>query len=247
MGVGGKDEYVNGLWFEWDVGKFSWNDGGFSMYNARVERTLSWDSVCWSTDGVVLMANGLGCFLPLHPSSPKPIVESRSNSKEGNGAVLDTSGSLNSYPSSALLSERELRESTKRSLRYNGRVVSFDNARLRCSAQPTSSELRESRPEAEVILSEAILPRRVSRKRVGEDGRDDFDLLLTELVEYRRVRRPLCDMSVTRSESSTRGPITRSHRSVKAFPRPLACPSSSISSCTGGTWLNGCPHDLLLH
>jgi len=35
---------------------------------------------------------------------------------------------------------------------------------------------------------------------VGEDGREDFDLLLTELVEYRRVRRPLWDMGLTNSE-----------------------------------------------
>jgi len=79
-------------------------------------------------------------------------------------------------------------------------VVSFGNVRCRSSFHPTSSELRESRRAAELILSETIRPRRVSRKRVGEDEREDFDLVLTELVEYRRVRRPLWDMGVTDSE-----------------------------------------------
>ena len=86
-------------------------------------------------------------------------------------------------------------------------MVSFDNARCRCSVHPTSSELRESRRAVELILSEATRPRRVSRKRVGEDEREDFDLLLTVLVEYRRVRRPLWDMDVTKNRRS-RGPIT---------------------------------------
>lgn len=88
----------------------------------------------------------------------------------------------------------------KRSRRYNGQTVSFDNARCRCSIHPTSSELNEPRRAAALILSETIRPRRVSRKRVGEDERDDLGLLLTEFVEYRRVRRPFWDMGVTDSE-----------------------------------------------
>ena len=88
----------------------------------------------------------------------------------------------------------------KRSRRYNGRVVSLDNVRCRCSVHPTSSELRESRRGAALTLSETIRPRRVSRKRVGEDEREDLSLLLTEFVEYRRARRPFWDMDVTDRE-----------------------------------------------
>lgn len=105
-------------------------------------------------------------------------------------------------------------------------MTSFDNARWRCSAQPTSSELRESRraTELESILSETIRPRRVSLKRVGEDDRELLDLLLTEVVEYRRVRRPLCDMGVTYSEPLVRGPITVRNATPisQTFPTPAS-------------------------
>ena len=51
-----------------------------------------------------------------------------------------------------------------------------------------------------MILSETIRPRKVSRRIVGEDEPEDLDLLLTEFVEYRRVRRPLWGMDVADSE-----------------------------------------------
>lgn len=113
-------------------------------------------------------------------------------------------------------------------------MVSSDDACRRCSDHPTSSELRESRWVAELILSEAIRPRRVSCKRVGEDERDDFDLLLTELVEYRRVRRPLWDICVTNSESVvprsnhrdgivTGVPINQNIPTTALIPSPPLC------------------------
>lgn len=150
-----------------------------------------------------MIANGLECFLPFHASLPKSTVESCS--EEGNTVFrstgFDTTESGGSYPPPFCLpSERELRGSTKRSGKYNGLVVSLDIAPCRCSAHPASSELEESRRATVLILSEAIRPRRVSRKGVGEDKGEDFDLLLKELVEYRRARRPLWDMGVSNSE-----------------------------------------------
>jgi hypothetical protein len=112
-------------------------------------------------------------------------------------------------------------------------VIPIDNARCRCSVHPTSSELKESWRGAALILSETIRPRRVSRKRVGEDERDDLDdLLLTEFVEYRRVRRPLWDMDVTDSEPKmVRRSDHRDGRSTLTFPRSLGIsPGPPVSS-----------------
>ena len=217
IGVGGKDEYVNGLLFKRDVGKSSWNVGGSSTSTAPVGRTVSWEFACCNADGVVMIANGLDCFLPLHTSLPKSTVESCS--EEGNTAFrstgLDTTESDGSCPPPFCpQSERELRGSTKRSGKYNGLSVSLDIAPCRCSAHPASSELEESRRATVLILSEAIRPRRVSRGRLGEDKGEDFDLLLKELVEYRRARRPLWDMGVSNSEPEVLWPIT-----VSGVPR----------------------------
>lgn len=201
IGVGGKDEYVNGLLFG-SLGKISWNVGGSSTSTALGGRIASWESSCCNTDGVVLMANGLDCFLLLHLSSPNPIVESHSELENTapRSLVPVTTESVSLCSPFCLPSERELRGSTKRSWRYSGWVVSPDSARCRCSVHPASSELKESRRAVALILSETMRPRRVSRKRVGEDEREDLDLLLTEFVEYRRVRRPLWGMDVADSE-----------------------------------------------
>ena len=203
IGVGGKDEYVNGLLFGRGFGKISWNVGGSSISTAPVGRMASWESSFCNTDGVVLMANGLDCFLLLHISCSNSVAESCS--EEENAAsrsfVFATTESGDLCPPFCLPSEQELGGLMKRSRRYNGREVSLNTVRCCCSVHPTSSELRESRRAAALTLSETIRPRRASRKRVGEDERDDLGLLLTEFVEYRRVRRPFWDMNVTNSEA----------------------------------------------
>ena len=116
IGVGGKDEYVNGLLFG-SLGNISWNVGGSSTSAALGGRIVSWESSRRNADGVVLMANGLDRFPLFHLSSPNSIVESHSERENAapRSFVLVTTDSVGLYSPFCLPSERELRGSTKRS------------------------------------------------------------------------------------------------------------------------------------
>ena len=105
IGVGGRDEYVKGLLFGRGVGKIPWNVGGSSTSTAPVGGMESSESCCCNTDGVVLMTNGLDCFL-------NSTVESCSGEESTASCsfVFDATESGDSYPL-----ERALRGSAKRS------------------------------------------------------------------------------------------------------------------------------------
>jgi hypothetical protein len=117
IGVGGKDKYVNGLLFERVAGKISWKVGGSSTSTAPVGRMASSESVCCNTDGVVLIANGLDCFLPLRTPPPKSTVEfcSEVGKSAFHSFVFDATESGDSCLPFCLPPELELRGSTKRS------------------------------------------------------------------------------------------------------------------------------------
>jgi hypothetical protein len=117
IGVGGKDEYVNGLLFGRGLGKISWNVGGSSTSTSPVGGVVSWESSCCNTDGVVLIANSLDCFLPLRTASSDSVARPCSEEEKAASCflVFPTTESVDSEPPFCPPPERELRGSAKRS------------------------------------------------------------------------------------------------------------------------------------